>query len=160
MVKQKDRHRWLRDALTDKGLRQKDLATRWQCDEAVVSRFIKTGEPELTYPRFEALTQILGIDRNELAARLAERPIPTKETYSHEPEPAPAPHRDGAAPHLRAAPDVRAVLDALRDAVDAAQRALPAYRITVTIEASGDSLGLPPIARTLQVGDGLYHGGQ
>jgi plasmid maintenance system antidote protein VapI len=40
-----DRHRWLRDELMDKNLKQRDVARAWDVDDAVVSRFIKHGEP-------------------------------------------------------------------------------------------------------------------
>jgi hypothetical protein len=73
MTSKNDRHLWLRNALADKGLRAKDVASAWGVDDAVVSRFIKTGDPELTWPRAEALCRMLGIDMMQLQVKLSER---------------------------------------------------------------------------------------
>lgn len=74
------RHGWLRSALADKGLRQKDLAKLWGCDEAVVSRFVKTGDPELTWDRANTLSSKLGMSLEELKLRLQEGIAPRTRT--------------------------------------------------------------------------------
>jgi len=76
----KDRHGWLRIALADAGHRQKDVAKAWGCDDAVVSRFIKTGEPDLTWDRAQTLCSMLGMSLDELKLRLAEGLAPRKTT--------------------------------------------------------------------------------
>jgi predicted transcriptional regulator len=42
----KVKHQWLRDALEDKKLTQRDVANLWGVNEAQVSRYINHGEPE------------------------------------------------------------------------------------------------------------------
>ncbi len=74
----KDRHGWLRGALADAGLRQKDVAEMWSCDEAVISRFIKTGEPQLTFDRALQLSRKLNMSLDELTLRLDEGLAPRK----------------------------------------------------------------------------------
>ncbi len=74
----KDRHGWLRGSLSDAGLRQKDVAEMWGCDEAVVSRFIKSGEPALTFDRALSLSKKLGMTLDELNVRLQEGLAPRK----------------------------------------------------------------------------------
>lgn len=72
MAKDIDRHAWLKPALAQAGHLQKDLAFAWDVDQAVVSRFIKTGEPALTFDRAQALCRMLGISLDELNLRLQE----------------------------------------------------------------------------------------
>jgi len=64
-------HKWLRDALADKGLRQKDLAKLWGVTEPIASRFIQNGEPRLTWDRAVALADTLDMDMNTLRRRMA-----------------------------------------------------------------------------------------
>lgn len=78
MPTSKDRHGWLRGSLADKGLRQKDISEMWGCDEAVVSRFIKTGEPALTFDRALSLSKKLNMTLDELTVRLQEGIAPRK----------------------------------------------------------------------------------
>jgi hypothetical protein len=78
MAKDKDRHGWLRGALSDAGLRQKDISALWKCDEAVVSRFVKTGEPALTFERGKILADKLHMSLDELNLRLEEGLAPRK----------------------------------------------------------------------------------
>jgi hypothetical protein len=133
MTVAKERYRWLRDALADKGLRAKDVAKAWGCTDAVVSRFIKLGEPELTWTRAETLSRMLGMDMRELQIRFAEKPIPdaipsqappSQLDYEHEPR--------------KHELDAQAALDAVRAAVKHARQVLPGYRITVKIELDGE----------------------
>lgn len=44
----------------------------WSCDEAVVSRFIKSGEPQLTFDRALSLSKKLEMSLDELNLRLQE----------------------------------------------------------------------------------------
>jgi hypothetical protein len=48
-----------------------DLAKAWGCDSAVVSRFIKSGEPKLTWDRAMALSRLLELELEELQTRIA-----------------------------------------------------------------------------------------
>ena len=64
------RHGWLAAALADKGYGQKDLARDWKVDDAVVSRFISSGKPDLTPERQMILSSILGLTNDQLLARL------------------------------------------------------------------------------------------
>lgn len=131
MIAHKARHAWLRDALMDRGKLQKDVAKAWGCDEAVVSRFIRTGDPELTFQRAEVLAKMLGIDLMELQTRLAEKPVPASRK-----EPA----RGGTA-SVATRHEPNSVLAELKETVARAREALPGWRITLTIEANGENAG-------------------
>lgn len=117
MTKEKaPRHGWLRSALADKGHTQHDVAIAWGCDDAVVSRFINSGTPELTYERMVALSRMLGIDMNELDLRLREGVEPRKR----------ARFQSEATPREQ-------VLAELKSAVERARQLLPNERIEVKI---------------------------
>jgi hypothetical protein len=47
----KKKYGWLVTALADREHTQRDLATAWEVDDAVVSRFIATGKPKATAER-------------------------------------------------------------------------------------------------------------
>jgi hypothetical protein len=64
------KHGWLTRALADEGYQQHDLARAWQVDDAVVSRFISSGKPDLTPERQMILSQILGLTNDQLLVRL------------------------------------------------------------------------------------------
>jgi hypothetical protein len=64
------RHGWLVGALADAGYQQRDLARAWKVDDAVVSRFISTGKPDLTPERQMMLAQMLGLTNDQLLAKL------------------------------------------------------------------------------------------
>jgi len=64
------RHGWLVGALDDAGYQQRDLAKAWRIDDAVVSRFISTGKPDLTPERQMLLAQMLGMTNDQLLAKL------------------------------------------------------------------------------------------
>ena len=64
------RHGWLVGALEDHGYQQRDLARAWKCDDAVVSRFINSGKPDLTPQRQMLLAQMLGMTNDQLLAKL------------------------------------------------------------------------------------------
>jgi hypothetical protein len=63
---------WVRTALAEAGLMQKDVAKAWGCDVAVISRWIKTGEPKLTWERAQALAEMLGMSIAEFQIRIAD----------------------------------------------------------------------------------------
>jgi hypothetical protein len=63
-------HGWLVGALADRGYQQRDLAKAWRVDDAVVSRFISSGKPDLTPERQMILSQMLGMTNDQLLARL------------------------------------------------------------------------------------------
>ena len=63
-------HGWLVGALADAGYQQRDLANAWRVDDAVVSRFISTGKPDLTPERQMLLSQMLGLTNDQLLVRL------------------------------------------------------------------------------------------
>ena len=63
-------HGWLVGALDGAGYQQRDLAKAWQVDDAVVSRFISSGKPDLTPERQMMLSQMLGLTNDELLGRL------------------------------------------------------------------------------------------
>jgi DNA-binding Xre family transcriptional regulator len=73
-----ERHGWLRQLLAEKGLTAADAASAWGVHAAVLVRFIKTGEPRITASRVAALCRLLGMSRNEMLARLNERPPPIR----------------------------------------------------------------------------------
>jgi Fe-S cluster assembly ATPase SufC len=121
---QKPRHAWLRDALTDRGHTQHDVAKQWGVDDAVVSRFIKVGEPELTWDRGQVLCRMLSIDFNELNLRL-------KEGVAMR---APTPKKvDGVSSR-------ELVIAELKAAVQKARDALPGSKIEVTISHGEEKL--------------------
>jgi hypothetical protein len=67
MNQKRENNAWLHDALADRDLLAKDVAEAWCVDDAVVSRFINIGEPELTWSRAHTLCHMLRIDMNDLA---------------------------------------------------------------------------------------------
>ena len=72
------RHGWLVGALDDHGYQQRDLARAWKVDDAVVSRFINSGKPDLTPQRQMMLAQMLGMTNDQLLGKLfgEMRPMP------------------------------------------------------------------------------------
>lgn len=117
-----DKHGWVRDALADHGKSQKDLATAWGVDGAIVTRFIKTGEPELSMSRAEITANMIGMAFEEFRARIKEGLAPRTRAPLRPIAPAVARAQERAT----GAPDeTREALAALREAVDRAQRALP-----------------------------------
>ena len=66
----KKMHGWLIAALADAGYQQRDLAKAWHVDDAVVSRFISSGKPDLTPERQMTLSQMLGMTNDQLLGRL------------------------------------------------------------------------------------------
>jgi DNA-binding Xre family transcriptional regulator len=130
MAAKKERHAWIRDMLADRGLRAKDVATAWGVTDAVVSRFIKTGEPELTFDRATALCRMFGCTMDGLQIRISGQatsfPFADKQKN---------PTFTTTAP-LSA--DAAAALADLREAANRAARTLPeGYQISVQISYAG-----------------------
>jgi hypothetical protein len=86
------RHGWLVGVLADRGYQQRDLAKAWRVDDAVVSRFISSGKPDLTPERQMILSQMLGMTNDQLLARLyGEISVPRVIPLRPPPMPVPAP---------------------------------------------------------------------
>jgi hypothetical protein len=74
---------WIRAALADRGLQAKDLAKRWGVTDAVASRFINEGDPELTWDRAVLLARLLDLDLNQLHAKLGSVSGKSEFTWFH-----------------------------------------------------------------------------
>lgn len=79
-----ERHSWIRGRLLDLGRQATDIAIVWgrlegkkKLDDAVISRFIKTGTPTITLERAVVLAELLQMGLLELTVRLSEKPLPT-----------------------------------------------------------------------------------
>lgn len=128
------RHAWLRGALIDRGKLQRDLAKAWDVDEAVVSRFIRTGEPEPGFERIKILAKLLGMEYSHLLMRLGDAPLPPNAVV----ETIKAPPR--ARETLRRTVDGDTstnVLEELHRALARAKAALPGWKIELIIEPNG-----------------------
>lgn len=65
------KHEWIRDGLTRRGYRQKDLAIAWSSQQASVSRFLQGEElQDLPLSKAVSLARMLGITVDELAKGL------------------------------------------------------------------------------------------
>jgi hypothetical protein len=134
MVVKAKLHGWLVGALADAGYQQRDLARAWRVDDAVVSRFISTGKPDLTPERQMMLAQMLGMTNDQLLRRLygevlvprviALRPPPVAVA-------APVPHREQTTTLTH--PDRDAVEAAIRHCVERLQQMLPGATISIHI---------------------------
>jgi hypothetical protein len=126
---------WLVTALSDRGHLQKDLAKEWGVDGAVVTRFISTGKPDLTPERQIALARMLGMDHNELIARMYEGVAPRavkKQDSNKSPQPAPA------KPHIvPRSGDVNQTLSDIQRGVKLLLEMLPNAKITFKIDVNG-----------------------
>lgn len=132
-TQERDRHAWLRTALADRGHRQKDLAKAWGVDDAVASRFIKTGEPELTFDRAQSLAKMLDVGLDELKLRLAEGLAPVQRRGAPRAEQQAARDaRDERAPSEIGSP-AEAALDNLKSAVARVQATLPGTKVCATV---------------------------
>jgi hypothetical protein len=74
---------WIRAALADRGLQAKDLAKGWGVTDAVASRFINEGDPELTWDRAVLLARLLDLDLNQLHAKLGSVTGKSEFTWFH-----------------------------------------------------------------------------
>jgi len=113
------KHGWLVGALADNGYQQRDLAQAWKVDDAVVSRFISSGKPDLTPQRQMLLAQMLRMTNDQLLSRLygEMRAIP----------PRPQQHEHAAADDLAAA------LVNARRAVQRVQELLPDAKVHFSV---------------------------
>jgi hypothetical protein len=119
------RHGWLPAALSDRGFMQKDVAKKWGCDDAVVSRFIKTGTPELTFDRAQTLASMLDMTLDELRLRLEEGIAPRS---------ARSKQRTQQAAPAAAPADTGNALDDLKAAAARARKAFPNWKIEVIVK--------------------------
>lgn len=68
------KHAWVPEALRARGFNQRDLAQRWEVSEGAVSRWLSGQErQDLPMSRAMSLSRMLGIDLEELAAKLGYR---------------------------------------------------------------------------------------
>lgn len=125
----RDKHAWLRQALADHGYQQKDVAKAWGIDAALITRFIKTGLPELTNSRLQSLARMIDMPVAELSARLTEGVGPLRRTLP--PLPVTRARTEPAA-------TTDEILADLRDTVRRAQAALPNLVLKLTIEVRGN----------------------
>jgi hypothetical protein len=146
MVERK-RHGWLVGALQDAGYQQRDLARAWKVDDAVVSRFITSGKPDLTPERQMMLAQMLGITNDQLLSKLygdipvrriiplrpdndqrapALAPVPPPSQRSMPPQPI----TNSEGPELELTTDVQREI---RRAVDRLQQLLPDAVVNITL---------------------------
>jgi hypothetical protein len=133
------RHGWLVGALDDAGYQQRDLAKAWKVDDAVVSRFIRTGKPDLTPERQMLLAQMLGLTNDQLLARLyGEVSLPGVIRLHAAPQPASGP----PTPVSRGEEQQQQLKTHRDDAVDAVHRAIehleallgPTARVSIHID--------------------------
>jgi hypothetical protein len=123
------RHGWLTGALHDAGYNQNDLARVWKVDDAVVSRFISTGKPDLTPERQMILSQILDLTNDQLLAKLygeaqVRRVIPPPARVA-----APSSSSNGGG--------IEQALAELKRAIEYLQELMPHATVTVTITYRG-----------------------
>ena len=136
-MKKQDKHGWLRAALADAGYRQKDLAKAWGVDDAVVSRFIQTGEPEAGLERLQILGRMLGLDLNELSLRLTEGLAPRRLSAPPPPTIRVA-HVDEHAGNGQRDP-IAAVLDDIEAQAKRLRRLVPAWNIAIQLSLKNEA---------------------
>jgi hypothetical protein len=126
-------HAWLVGALMDAGYQQRDLAKAWKVDDAVVSRFISIGKPDLTPQRQMVLAQMLNITNDALLAKL----------YGE--DRLPAPRGVTALPHVVVSREDEQlpgpVQIEMRRAVERLERLLPGAIVTINITYSSGGGG-------------------
>jgi hypothetical protein len=131
---------WLVTALSDRGHMQKDLAKAWGTDDAVVTRFISTGKPDLTPERQIALARMLGMDHNELIARMYEGVAPRAvKEQDGEKSRQPVPAKPGIAPRSG---DVNQTLADIQRGIKLLREMLPSAKIHFSIDVAGEDNGL------------------
>lgn len=110
MATTKKLHGWLIGALEDRGFKRSDLARAWKVDDAVVSRFVASGKPDITIDRIIVLAEMLQMPSDDLIKQLATgTPRLTVPTKAPPPHVSPPPNDDG---------------DTVTDALSAAQAAV------------------------------------
>jgi hypothetical protein len=125
----KKKYWWLATALAERGHTQRDLATAWKVDDAVVSRFIGTGKPKATPERIHVLAQMLSMNSGELIARLVEG-IPPRSLF--EKTSILAGEENSSSPPQ----SVEAALDEAKKAVKRLRELMPDARIHFSIDYS------------------------
>jgi len=126
------RHRWLLGALIDAGFSQRDVAKAWHVDDAVVSRFIATGKPDLTPERQMMLSQMLGLTNDQLLGHLYGGGL----SFSERPRGVIPPPRlvvegNDTSPPPRITDE--ALQKQLQQCVDRLQRLLPGVTVTINL---------------------------
>jgi hypothetical protein len=123
------RHGWLVGALDDHGFQQRDLARAWKVDDAVVSRFINSGKPDLTPQRQMLLAQMLGMTNDQLLSRLyGDASLPRIiASPARGSAPSSNPHRGG----------IEQAHAEVRRAIERLQELMPDATVTVTITYRG-----------------------
>jgi plasmid maintenance system antidote protein VapI len=129
MPKSPKRHGWLVTALQDRGYQQRDLAKAWGINDAVVTRFISTGKPDLTPERQISLARMLDMDHNELMARLFGVP---KHQQQHRAPVELTPPGARAPAHANGGDVAQTILEVQRG-IDNLRRLLPGVTITFKI---------------------------
>jgi hypothetical protein len=124
------RHGWLVGALDDAGYQQRDLAKAWRVDDAVVSRFISTGKPDLTPERQMLLAQMLRLTNDQLLARLYGE-VSLRGVSRLHPRPVPVSAPAPQPPVTRMNSD--AVEAEIRRAVERLEELLPGAKISIHI---------------------------
>jgi hypothetical protein len=124
------RHGWLTGALQDAGYSQHDLAQAWKVDDAVVSRFISTGKPDLTPERQMMLSKILGLTNDQLLVRLYGdgTTLPARVVR---------PPGRGSAPSTLNGGGIEEAHAELKRAIEHLQELMPHATVTVTITYRG-----------------------
>jgi hypothetical protein len=123
-------HGWLVGALADHGYQQRDLARAWKVDDAVVSRFISSGKPDLTPERQMILSQMLGMTNDQLLVRLYGE-VSVRRVVPLRPPPVPTP-----APAAPSREQNHATVDAvIRRCVERLEELLgPGVRVSIHID--------------------------
>jgi len=122
-------HAWLVGALMDAGYQQRDLAKAWKVDDAVVSRFISVGKPDLTPQRQMVLAQMLKITNDALLAKLyGEDRLPAPRGVTSLPRVVVTRDEDGGEEPLPGPVQIE-----MRRAVERLERLLPGAVVTINI---------------------------
>lgn len=132
---QKDKYGWVKTALAEAGLMQKDVAKSWKCDVAVISRWIKTGVPKLSYDRMKVLAAMLDMDLNELSARLEGQTPPRVGAIARAVAKREVPARQAPPGAKGAGGDILAALDEMKEVAARVQATLPpGLKVVFSIE--------------------------
>jgi hypothetical protein len=128
-------HGWLVGALADRGYQQRDLARAWKVDDAVVSRFISSGKPDLTPERQMLLSQMLGLTNDQLLIKLY-GDMPMRRVIPLRPPPVPTPAPASQQPQQRPPEQNHATVDVvIRRCVERLEELLgPDVRVSIHID--------------------------
>jgi len=129
MIARAKLHAWLVGALMDAGYQQRDLAKAWKVDDAVVSRFIASGKPDLTPQRQMILAQMLNLTNDALLSKLyGTTPLPAARAVTALPRVVVTRDNDVNEPPLPGPVQIE-----LRRAVERIERLLPGAVVTINI---------------------------